>query len=84
MSLIVHERRNKAQSGSRAAAATLSQYSAYFGTYPINTVNGVIIHRATGSLNGESAAGELQRTFKSEDGMLILSRLAWLAPRQPA
>jgi hypothetical protein len=72
VALLMHERRNEAQSGSRAAPETLSQYSAYFGTYHVNAANGVITHQVTGSLNGENASGELQRTFRFEDGNLIL------------
>ncbi len=72
VALLMHERRNEAQSGSRAAPETLSQYSAYFGTYRVDSANGVITHQVTGSLNGENASGELRRDFKFEGGMLIL------------
>ena len=72
VALLMHERRNEARSGSRAAPETLSQYSAYFGTYRVDPANGVITHQVTGSLNGENAAGELRRDFKFEDGMLVL------------
>ncbi len=72
VALLMHERRNEAQSGSRAAPETLSQYSAYFGTYRVDPANGVIAHHVTGSLNGENASGELRRDFKFEDGMLML------------
>lgn len=72
VALLMHERRNEAQSGSRAAPETLPQYSAYFGTYRVDAANGVITHQVTGSLNGENASGELRRTFSFENGMLIL------------
>lgn len=72
VALLMHERRNEAKSGSRAAPETLSQYSAYFGTYSVDSANGVISHQVTGSLSGENASGELRRTFKFEDGMLVL------------
>jgi hypothetical protein len=99
VALLMHERRNEAQGGSRAAPEALSQFSAYFGTYSVDPANGIISHRAAGSLNGENASGELRRTFKLEDGMLILGfttvrdgvpvtrRLAWKrisSPPKPA
>src|SRR3954452_16136518 len=49
VALLMHERRNEAQTGSRAAPEALSQYSAYFGTYQVDAANGVIIHQVTGS-----------------------------------
>jgi hypothetical protein len=72
MGIVMHERRNAAQIGSTPAPETQSQFSAYFGTYRIDAANGLIIHQVTGSLNGANASGELRRSFKIEDGMLIL------------
>ncbi|MFL5283166.1 MAG: lipocalin-like domain-containing protein [Rhodopila sp.] len=72
MGIIMHERRSVAQIGSTADPETQSQFSAYFGTYRIDTANGLIVHSVTGSLNGANASGELRRSFKMEDGMLVL------------
>jgi hypothetical protein len=96
VALLMHERRNEAQSGSRAAPETLSQYSAYFGTYRVDAANGIVIHQVTGSLNGENASGELRRTYSFEDGRLVLGfttirdsvpvtrRLVWKRISSPA
>jgi hypothetical protein len=96
VAMLMHERRNEAQNGSRAAPETLSQYSAYFGTYQVDAANGVIIHKVTGSLNGENASGELRRRFSFENDMLILGfttvrdgvpvtrRLAWKRISSPS
>jgi Lipocalin-like domain len=72
--MLMHERRNQAD-GVAPDPATLSSYSAYFGTYELDLANGVIHHRVKGSLN-ENASGELQRTFAFQDGRLILGFVA--------
>lgn len=71
VAMLMHERRNEANGGA-ADPNTLSSYSAYFGTYRIDLADGIIRHQVTGSLNGQNASGELQRTFAFNDGMLIL------------
>ncbi len=63
MALLMHEARNEA-GGQMSTPAAQSQYSAYFGTYRVDTANGVITHQVTGSLQGENASGELRRDFK--------------------
>jgi hypothetical protein len=70
MGILMHERRNQAD-GLAPDPATLSSYSAYFGTYQVDPANGIIRHMVRGSLN-ENASGELQRTFAFEDGLLVL------------
>jgi Lipocalin-like domain len=70
IAILMHERRNQAD-GLKADQTTLSSYSAYFGTYEVDTASGIIRHRVKGSLN-DNASGELQRTFEFQDGFLIL------------
>jgi hypothetical protein len=70
IAMLMHERRNQAN-GLAADSEALSSYSAYFGTYEVDTASGIIRHRVMGSLN-DNASGELQRTFEFEDGFLIL------------
>jgi hypothetical protein len=57
MGILMHERRNQAD-GLAPDPATLSSYSAYFGTYQVDPANGIIRHMVRGSLN-ENASGEL-------------------------
>lgn len=73
MAVLMHERRNQADGSSRSDQQTADSYSAYFGTYRVDFTQGVIRHQVTGSLNGNNASGELLRTFKFEDGLLILA-----------
>src|SRR3954451_6704011 len=70
VAILMHERRNQAD-GAAAEPATLSSYSAYFGTYEVDAESGIIRHQVKGSPN-ENASGELQRTFGFQDDFLIL------------
>jgi Lipocalin-like domain len=70
LALLMHEQRNQAD-GKACDPETLPNYSAYFGTYRIDSASGVIRHQVAASLNID-ASGELRRTFAFEDGKLIL------------
>jgi Lipocalin-like domain len=73
MALLMHEQRNQADGSNRCDPGTADSYSAYFGTYRVDSAHGRIRHQVTGSLNGNSASGELLRTFEFEDGLLVLT-----------
>jgi lipocalin-like protein len=71
MGMLMHERRNQADSRATDQGA-LSSYSAYFGTYRVDWTEGMIRHHVDASLNSDTASGELKRSFAFENGMLIL------------
>jgi hypothetical protein len=73
MAVLMHEQRNEADGIVRGDQQTANNYSAYFGTYRVDFSQGVIRHQVAGSLNGNNASGELLRTFKFEDGLLVLA-----------
>src|SRR5262245_35251874 len=73
MAVLMHERRNQADGGDGGDPRTADSYSAYFGTYRVDPTQGRVRHQVAGSLNGNSASGELLRTFKFEDGLLVLT-----------
>ena len=78
MAVLMHERRNQADNSNGSDSQTADSYSAYFGTYRVDFTRGVVRHQVTGSLNGNNASGELLRTFKFEDGLLVLAFSKWL------
>jgi hypothetical protein len=71
VALLMHEHRNQAD-GKVSPPDTAESYSAYFGTYRVNPSEGLIRHQVVGSLNGENASGELQRSYRFEDDKLVL------------
>lgn len=73
MAVLMHEQRNQADGSNRGDPRTADSYSAYFGTYRVDSPQGRVRHQVTGSLNGNSASGELLRTFEFEDGLLVLT-----------
>ena len=73
MAVLMHEQRNQADGSNRCDPRTADSYSAYFGTYRVDSTHGRVRHQVTGSLNGNSASGELLRTFEFEDGLLVLT-----------
>ena len=70
--LVMHEQRNEA-SGRVSPPEVQSDFSAYFGTYTINTAQRIVTHYVRGSLNAAGASGELRRNYELKDDALILS-----------
>jgi hypothetical protein len=70
--MIVGEQRNEA-TGRPSPLDCQSQFTAYFGTYRVDTLSGEIVHTVTTSLNGSRASGELRRHYKVENDTLLLS-----------
>ena len=70
--MIVGEQRNEA-TGKECPPEFRSQFTAYFGTYRVDTMTGDIVHNVTTSLNGAQASGELRRHYRTENDRLFLS-----------
>ena len=68
----MHEQRNEA-SGRVSSAEVQADFSAYFGTYSIDTAQRIVTHQVQGSLNASAASGELRRNYEFRDGVLILT-----------
>ena len=72
MALVMHELRNEAN-GRSSPPDTQGEFSAYFGSYKVDAVRGIITHTVTGSLSAAHASHELQRNFEVGNGLLTLS-----------
>ena len=70
--LVMHERRNEA-SGRVSPPEVQADFSAYFGTYSIDTAQRIVTHHVQGSLNASGASGDLRRNYEFEDSALILT-----------
>jgi hypothetical protein len=70
--LLMHELRNEA-AGRPSPPGTQGDFSAYFGSYKVDTVRGIVTHKVTGSLSAVHASHELQRNFELSNGVLTLS-----------
>jgi hypothetical protein len=70
--MIVCEQRNEAN-GIPNPLDFQSQFTAYFGTYRVDTQTGEVVHTVTTSLNGYRASGELRRHYNVENDILLLS-----------
>ena len=70
--LVMHEERNEA-SGARSSPDVQADFSAYFGTYSVDTAQRIVTHHVRGSLNAQGASGELRRNYELKDGALILT-----------
>jgi Lipocalin-like domain len=70
--LVMHEKRNEA-SGARSSPEVQADFSAYFGTYSVDTAQRIVTHHVRGSLNAQGASGELRRNYELKDGALILT-----------
>ena len=67
----MHEQRNEA-SGRVSPPEVQADFSAYFGTYTIDTAQRIVTHHVRGSLNAAGASGDLRRNYEFKDGTLIL------------
>jgi len=74
----VHESRNEA-GGQSSQAEIQADFSAYFGSYIVDTEGGTVIHRVAGSLSAAHASGEIRRNYELKDGVLNLS---FIRPRE--
>jgi len=63
--MIVGEQRNEA-TGKECPPEFRSQFTAYFGTYRVDTMTGDIVHNVPTSLNGAQASGERRRHYRTE------------------
>ena len=70
--LLMHEARNEAD-GKGSPATINADFSAYFGTYTVDTDRQVILHQVAASLSAAHASGEITRTYELKDDALILS-----------
>ena len=70
--LLMHEQRNEAN-GRPSSPDVQSAFSAYFGTYTVDTAKRIVTHQVGASLSAERASGELRRNYQFKDGMLILT-----------
>jgi len=69
--LVMHEQRNEA-SGRASPPEVQADFSAYFGTYTIDTAQRIVTHHVRGSLNAGGASGDLRRNYEFKDGTLIV------------
>ena len=67
--LLMHELRNEA-SGQGSPLEIQADYSAYFGSYIVDTEGGIITHRVAASLSASHASGEIRRNYELRDGLL--------------
>jgi hypothetical protein len=70
--LLMHELRNEA-AGRPSSPQVQAEFTAYFGTYTVDTTARVITHHISGSLSAERASGDLRRNYQLRDGALILT-----------
>ncbi len=54
------------------AVATLSSYTAYFGTYTVNEAEGYLIHHLQGNVRPPDASNDNKRVYEFSDNQLIL------------
>ena len=54
------------------AVATLSSYTAYFGTYTVNEAEGYLIHHLQGNVRPPDASNDNKRVYEFSDNRLIL------------
>jgi hypothetical protein len=70
--LLMHELRNEAD-GHCSSADLQADFSAYFGTYTVDTDRLVITHQVAASLSATHASGEITRNYELKDDALTLS-----------
>ena len=61
------------RAGRLSSREVQAEFTAYFGTYSVDTERRIIIHHVSGSLSAERASGELRRNYEFRDGSLILT-----------
>ena len=53
--------------------AAVESYTAYFGSYVVNAVDGYVSHQVTGSLNPRGTGGEMQPRYELSANQLVLA-----------
>ena len=75
--LLMHELRNEAN-GVSSPEEIEGEFSAYFGTYTIDTEQKMVVHNVVASLSRAHASGEIRRNYElTQDGLTLKFTRPW-------